>query len=112
MTMIKLADVHSIPVGGSIAVPAPKGRSVGGYNLMLLRKGLEVYCYVNSCPHTGAPLDFVDGRFLSANKQHIQCSTHDALFEIDNGRCVYGPCVGQHLKPLAIEVINGEVWLL
>lgn len=108
--MIKLADVHDIPLEGSIAVAAPAGYAAG-YNLMLLRKGLDVYCYINSCPHTGAPLDFIDGRFLAADKQHIQCSTHDALFDIHNGRCVAGPCLGQALKSVAIELINGEVWL-
>lgn len=110
--MIKLADVHSIPLDGSIAVAAPPSLRSSGYNLMLLRKGLDVFCYLNSCPHTGAPLDFVDGKFLAADKQHIQCSTHDALFEIANGRCISGPCLGQSLRPVPIQVLNGEVWLL
>jgi nitrite reductase/ring-hydroxylating ferredoxin subunit len=106
---MKLADVHDIPNPGSISHDA--AGKFRPYNIMLVRNGLDIKAYVNSCPHTGAPLDFVDGRFLSPDKQHIQCTTHDALFDINNGRCLAGPCPGQSLKPVAIEVINGEVWL-
>lgn len=107
---MKLAELHKIPNPGSICHDA--GGRYAPYNIMLLRQGLEVRAYINSCPHTGAPLDFIDGKFLSNDQQHIQCRTHDALFDIGNGRCLAGPCPGQSLKAVAIEVINGEVWLL
>lgn len=106
---MKLANVCDIPNPGSICHAA--GGRFAPYNIMLLRHGLEVRAYVNSCPHTGAPLDFVDGKFLSPDKQHIQCTTHDALFDISSGRCLAGPCPGQKLKAVSIEVINGELWL-
>lgn len=107
---MKLANVHDIPNPGSISHGA--GGRYKPYNIMLLRSGLDIKAYVNSCPHTGAPLDFVDGRFLSADQQHIQCTTHDALFHIETGQCFTAPCPGQHLKPVPIEVINGEIWLV
>lgn len=107
---MKLADVQQIPNPGSICVNGLA--RYAPYNVMLLRTGLEIFAYVNSCPHTGAPLDFVDGKFLSNDGEHIQCRTHDALFNINNGQCLAGPCPGQSLKAVAIEVINGEVWLV
>lgn len=107
---MKLADVHDIPNPGSISHDA--NGKYRPYNIMLVRKGLEVKAYVNSCPHTGAPLDFVDGKFLNIEQTHIQCTTHDALFEVSSGRCIAGPCPGQHLKAVEIEVINGQIWLV
>ena len=71
-------------------------------DLCLVRKGGEVFAYINHCPHAGSPLDWVPGQFLSADKQHIQCSTHHALFELDSGLCVKGPCTGDRIKPVAV----------
>ena len=36
---------------------------------------------------------------------------HGALFEIDTGRCVAGPCTGQSLKPVNVYVDGGVVVL-
>lgn len=80
-----------------------------GKALLAVRKGHIVHVYENSCPHIGAPLDFVPGQFLNVEKTHIQCSTHGALFDINSGLCVQGPCKGDHLKPLKSVVIDGAV---
>jgi nitrite reductase/ring-hydroxylating ferredoxin subunit len=69
----------------------------------------EVYAYHNRCPHTGAPLDWVEHRFLDLEQAYIQCATHDARFEIDSGVCITGPCPGASLQPIAIEVVGGQV---
>lgn len=79
--------------------------------LLLVRQGERVCAYRNSCPHTGAPLDWVPGRFLSHDRQHIQCATHDALFRIADGVCVSGPCPGARLTAVAVTVRNGDVLL-
>ena len=72
----------------------------------------RLYAYFNSCPHTGAPLDWVDHQFLDVDETFIQCASHDARFEIDSGICVAGPCVGQSLRRLPVEVVNNEVYLV
>ena len=59
------------------------------------------YCWENSCPHTGAPLDWVPGRFLDPAGRYLQCATHGALFEPTTGLCIAGPCRGDRLKALA-----------
>jgi len=71
---------------------------------VVLRRG-EVFAYINSCPHTGAPLNWLPDQFLDATGDYLQCSTHFALFEIDSGLCIEGPCTGQHLNrwPLVRE---------
>ncbi|MCK5546796.1 MAG: Rieske (2Fe-2S) protein [Rhodospirillaceae bacterium] len=79
--------------------------------LMALRKGNDVFLYKNSCPHLGSPLDFETGKFLNPDKTHIICSTHGALFEIENGDCIHGPCIGDKLEPIPCRVEGGMVWL-
>ena len=79
--------------------------------VLAVRRRSEVFVYVNSCPHIGSPLDFTPGQFLNLEKTHIQCSTHGALFQIEDGLCVAGPCQGKHLEPVAASVRDGEVLL-
>lgn len=90
-------------------------RTVAGENdvpeVFLVARDGTVRAYVNSCPHTGAPLNWLPDQFLSVDGRHIQCANHLALFRIDDGRCVHGPCAGQGLTPVAIEVREGKVWV-
>ena len=84
----------------------------GRPELFLVASGGVVRGYVNSCPHTGAPLNWLPGQFLSLDGRHIQCGNHFALFRIDDGRCVHGPCMGQGLTSVEVEVREGNVWVL
>jgi nitrite reductase/ring-hydroxylating ferredoxin subunit len=68
-----------------------------------------VYAYVNRCPHTGSPLDWVEHEFLSLDKRHIQCATHAALFRLADGLCVAGPCTGSSLTAIPVTVESGLV---
>ncbi len=104
----RLCALSDLEDPGSLAVNMEQ--SGLPWDLCLVRKGEEVFAYVNHCPHAGSPLDWVPGEFLSVDKMHIQCSTHHALFEIDSGQCVKGPCVGKGLKPIDIEIVEGEVF--
>ena len=77
----------------------------------VVRCGNEVRGYVNRCPHAGHPLDLRPHRFLTPDRALILCSSHGALFEKDAGRCLAGPCSGQQLRPVPLEVI-GDVVLI
>ena len=81
----------------------------GLQDIFLVRRGDQVYAYVNRCPHTGSPLDWQPDQFLSLDGSMIQCATHLALFRIDDGYCLAGPCVGQALTPAPIAVVDGRV---
>ena len=110
------------PPGGVVCLldAIEDGDTVGGAalidgkvrGLILVRKGETVRAYVNSCPHTGAPLDFRPGKFLNLEKTQLLCANHMALFEIADGSCVSGPCAGVGLQPVAVEVVAGEVRLI
>ena len=65
--------------------------------------------YINSCPHTGINLEWQEDQFLDMDNMFIQCSTHDALFEIDTGVCVAGPCVGDQLQAVELVIEDGYI---
>jgi nitrite reductase/ring-hydroxylating ferredoxin subunit len=71
----------------------------------------QYYAYRNSCPHTGAPLDWVEHQFLDADGTLIQCAVHDARFHIDSGECVFGPCPGESLSKLDICIKDNNIYL-
>jgi nitrite reductase/ring-hydroxylating ferredoxin subunit len=73
--------------------------------------GGEVHGYRNRCPHAGHPLDLIPGRFLTADRLLILCSSHGALFEKSTGLCVAGPCPGRRLARVPLEVRGGLVML-
>jgi nitrite reductase/ring-hydroxylating ferredoxin subunit len=77
----------------------------------VVRKGDEVFAYVNRCPHASRPLNWLPDRFLTPDHSLIACDSHGALFEIDTGACVAGPCAGQGLQRIAVRIANGSVLL-
>ncbi len=95
-----------------IADPGSRGFEVEGRSIFVIRRGASVTGYVNSCPHTGGPLDWVEGQFLDYAREHIVCATHGALFRIGNGHCIAGPCAGDRLTSARIALIGGVLHLL
>ena len=77
--------------------------SIGERRLFAIRQDNQLYAYWNSCPHVGVPLNWMPGKFLDIDKTFIQCSSHGAIFGIDSGKCVSGPCVGDHLSPVVLK---------
>ena len=79
-----------------------EGRSKSSYDegdaVFAVKKNGEVFIYRNQCPHLGSPLDWLEDQFLDGDGELIQCASHGALFTIDGGRCVAGPCLGQALS--------------
>ena len=80
--------------------------------LFLVKNNDQIYIYKNSCPHTLGPLDWLPDSFLSEDKKYIMCANHGALFQIDDGMCVYGPCKNQKLQKLSYTINNGSIYLL
>lgn len=101
-----LCAVEDIPEGGARGFPP----AIGGFTgLFAVRRGGQVFVYVNTCPHIGTPLDFLPDRFLSADGARIVCATHGAEFRIEDGICVRGPCLGDGLEPVMIQVKDGII---
>ncbi len=75
----------------------------------LVRKGEQVRGYVDRCPHQGLPLAQKLDDYLTPDGSLIACSWHGALFRVEDGSCVGGPCAGQRLTPWPVRVEEGIV---
>ena len=81
----------------------------GRFHGFVVRRGGEVFGYVDRCPHMGLPLAQMLDAYLTPDGGLIACSWHSALFAIEDGRCVGGPCMGQRLDPWPVRVVDGRI---
>jgi nitrite reductase/ring-hydroxylating ferredoxin subunit len=97
-----------------IADPGAKGfrfrQDAALFAGVVVRRGDLLAGYVDSCPHAGWPLAAFDDRYLTRNGERILCSGHGALFELADGACIAGPCLGERLAPWPVELRSAEVF--
>lgn len=95
--------------------PGTRGFTIGRGDWPLrgfvVRTDDSVRGYVNRCPHAGHPLNLQPHRFLTPGRELILCSSHGALFDRQTGLCIAGPCGGQSLTSVPLEVEAGYVML-
>lgn len=76
----------------------------------VIRKANQYFAYLNRCAHLPMEMDWNPAEFLDEHKSYIICSTHHALYEIDTGRCIQGPCPkGSRLIALKIDVMDHSI---
>lgn len=85
-------------------------RSPAGEVILVVRDA-QVYAWQNICPHLGINLEFNPDEFMDCEQHYLVCSNHGALFRVEDGLCVSGPCQGEGLAAVAIEVTSGEIYL-
>lgn len=113
------ARVWETPPGVALCaldqIPSPGARNVvlqigeAFFHGFLVRRGEDVFGYVDRCPHMGFPLAQQLDHYLAPGGEQIACSWHGALFHPENGRCLGGPCLGQSLTPWPVTVAGGVV---
>jgi len=79
------------------------------YQIIAVKQKGNIFLYKNSCPHTGAKLDFDPGQFLDSEKKSIMCASHGAMFRIKDGYCFSGPCKGKFLEKIKYKIKNNSV---
>jgi nitrite reductase/ring-hydroxylating ferredoxin subunit len=104
-----LCRLDAIPDNDCIEVAS----SVGDPKLriVVMRSGLDVWAYLNSCPHFSLPLNGQNGRFLIVGAARVMCAYHCAVFRFEDGYCLEGPAVGMRLDRVPVGVADGEVRL-
>jgi len=80
-------------------------------SLIVHRNGANARAWLNVCPHAGRRLDWAPGKFLKSKEGHLICAAHGASFELERGDCIAGPCRGDSLRAVAVEVRDGQVVL-
>lgn len=75
----------------------------------VVRRGEAVFGYVDRCPHAGLPLAQQLDQYLTPDGGMIACSWHGAVFAVEDGTCLGGPCAGGRLTPWPVIVEGGKV---
>ena len=104
-----LADLDAVDDGATVEVEVILDGVAE--SLILHRDGSTARAWFNVCPHAGRRLDWAPGKFLVTKDGLLVCAVHGATFELDAGLCVAGPCRGEELRAVAIEVRDRKVWL-
>ncbi|MEI2795713.1 Rieske 2Fe-2S domain-containing protein [Pseudoxanthomonas sp. F11] len=106
---MRLSALNDIADGGFAEVEAMIDGDAE--SLVLYRLGDEVRAWLNVCPHAGRRLDWAPGQFLKSKDGYLVCAAHGASFELNRGDCIAGPCRGDALRAVQVQVRDGEVWL-
>ena len=115
MTERIFATPPGVQLGPLDAITDGKARNyvlqlrAGRFHGFVVRLGEQVHGYVDRCPHAGVPLARTLDDYLTPSGDLLACSWHGALFRIEDGLCVGGPCVGQRLTPWPVTVSDGQV---
>ena len=89
-----------------------RGFTLAGQNLFAVRRAGRVHVYRNRCPHRGTRLEWQADQFLDASGSLVQCAHHGALFLIDSGECIQGPCLAKCSTPCpAAKTRQASGWI-
>ncbi len=106
--IMNLSELDNLTTKGFSYLDA-QGESIEAF---VVRQDASVYAYKNLCPHTGAELNWQPDNFLNFDDSFIICAIHGALFQLNDGLCIQGPCMMQSLEPLPIHIEDDAVYLL
>jgi nitrite reductase/ring-hydroxylating ferredoxin subunit len=107
---IKLCHIDALQDPGSKGFELDRNQQA--LNIFIVKKNNQVFGYLNQCPHAGINLEWLPDDFLDMGKDLIQCSVHGALFVIETGDCAGGPCNGQPLQSIKLDIdVEGNIYL-
>lgn len=102
-------------IGMTEEIPEREARSYdleNGDTIFITQRDGCFYAYQNLCPHLQVELEFLENQFLDRDQAYIECSTHGALFTVETGECISGPCQGQALEKVDITIhSDGGIYL-
>lgn len=106
----RLLALDALPEGGFVEA---EGLVDGEAESLVVHRAVDgaVRAWLNVCPHAGRRLDWAPGKFLLSKTGQLVCAVHGACFETVGGVCEAGPCRGESLRAVPVEVRDGAVWL-
>ncbi|AXY56575.1 Rieske (2Fe-2S) protein [Acinetobacter chinensis] len=105
--MNRIAMMEEIPEREARAFDTDDGRTI-----FITQRDGAFFAYNNVCPHLQTELEFLENQFLDRDGEYIECSTHGALFNVESGECISGPCLGESLEKVEITVhSDGGIYL-
>ena len=105
--------------GRNTAVPARANwKRCRRSNWRLSSVNCSLSARTTSCAPTGIaapiwayPLNWMPEKFLDLDGSLIQCSSHGALFQIDSGECIAGPCTGDRLQQVELRIDGDSIYV-
>lgn len=104
MPRVKLALAAHLAVGDTRVVlhrGPPPYRTI-----LVVRTQDGLHAYWNVCKHLPVPLD-AGALHLPLEQGALVCKTHGARYRPEDGFCTEGPCAGESLERLEVEVEDG-----
>jgi nitrite reductase/ring-hydroxylating ferredoxin subunit len=105
-----IENSENLPSLCAVAFQKPRRDGAGFVSGILVATPDGARAYRNVCPHVPIPLDR-GGEPLLTEEGFLACRNHGALFAVEDGFCVAGPCAGESLESVAIEPRGGG-WAL
>jgi len=105
---LRLCVFAALP-DGAAALVGDK-RAPAQERILVVRRGERIAGFVNCCPHMGLPLDWKPDRLALGGGAFLRCSHHGAVFRVDDGVCVAGPCLGDSLDVVKLRIVDGVVF--
>ncbi len=106
----QVARVEEVPHGSSKKfILSCEGRQIEGF---VVNYQGSFYAYRNRCRHIPMPMDWFENQFLSEDGRYIICATHGATYDPATGECVAGPCPGEYLERLPLQILNGTIFVI
>ncbi|MGK0444883.1 MAG: nitrite reductase/ring-hydroxylating ferredoxin subunit [Bermanella sp.] len=86
-----------------------KGFELEGRHIFAVKKYNKIHVYRNQCPHLGIQLEMMPDQFLDSSHSLIMCAMHGALFRIEDGLCISGPCLEQALETIPFAIVDQHI---
>lgn len=107
--MLVLCHASDVPDGDARGfLPGPDAPR----RIIVYRRGETYRAYLDSCPHyrAGTPMSWRADAYMNCDRTHLVCFAHGALFDLETGVCVAGPCKGRRLTAIALMLRdNGDL---
>jgi nitrite reductase/ring-hydroxylating ferredoxin subunit len=84
------------------------GEDKNEFRMVVYRRDETVRAYVNNCPHFHITLNKADGDFMLYDN-NIWCGHHSAVFRLEDGICIDGPCKSGRLENIPVNVCERNV---
>ena len=106
--MIKILEISDLSVSQCRTLDIPHKGSILELLIVCYAPG-KIAAYLNHCPHTGVNLNWQQNQCFDFSQQYLACSVHGALFQPDDGKCIYGPCAGQSLVSVELVIEDENI---
>lgn len=87
------------------------GDSPFAFRMFVYNDGHTLRAYRNSCPHYDVPLNHTPEQLITSDNRHFLCMTHFAKFDINSGLCVEGPCEGESLETIPLQLDGNRLMI-